>query len=202
MATAIRRLSERHFDGVIALFEDPGGDIDLTAILRANLQAGAEGQAVSLVAETENGRVVGFVNTAAHDDADDGTDSHVDVDTLEIGFLVTAAGEEDARPNLLSTLIPAATVREFERIYRRIPVAESELFRMPDWWLLPPDHGIAWSDVDDPSSVFVQFPDVGGQIAVHETGAGESSWAFPLPDDLDGLSSSILAARTAAENDR
>ena len=201
MATAIRRLSERHFDGVLALFGDLGGEIDLTAILRANLEAGAEGQAVALVAETESGRVVGFVNTAPHDDSDDGKDSHLDVDTLEIGLLLTAAGEEDARPKLLSTLIPAATVREFERIYRRVPPMEGELFGMPDWWLLPLEHGVAWNDVDDPSSVFVQLPNVGGQIAVHETGAGESSWAFRVPGDLRKLGRSILAARDAAERD-
>ncbi|MBC9936757.1 MULTISPECIES: hypothetical protein [unclassified Leucobacter] len=184
---------------MLALFERADEDDTLIEMLRGNLEAGADGQAVALVAERENGQVVGFVNTAAHDDADDGTDSHVDVDTLEIGLLLTAAGEEDTRPKLLSTLIPAATVREFERIYRRVPPTESELFGMPDWWLLPLEHGVAWNDVDDPSSVFVQLPNVDGQIAVHETGAGESSWAFQVPGDLRKLGRSILAARDAAE---
>jgi hypothetical protein len=205
MATTIRRFSERHFEGVLSLFDHTGGDDKLVEMLRADLEAGANGQAVALVAETGSGHVVGFVNTAPHDDFDDSDDSHVDVDTLEVGFLLTAPGEVDARPSLLGTLIPAATVREFERIYRRVSPTEHEVFGMPEWWLLPPEYGIAWTDADDPSSVFVQLPNVGDQIAVHETGAGDSAWAFPIPDDLDELRGSIIAgrdfARTASEDD-
>lgn len=206
MATKIRRLSERHFDGVLRLFDRNAEGGTLVEMLRADLEAGANGEAVALVAEAENGQVVGFVSTAPHDDLDEGDDSHVDVDTLEIRFLLTAPGESDARPDLLGTLIPAVTVREFERIYRRVPLAESAVFETPGWWVLPPSYGLAWNDVDDPSSVFVQLPNVGDQIAVHETGAGDSAWAFPIPDDLDELSGSIIAgrerARSAAQNER
>lgn len=36
------------------------------------------------------------------------------------------------------------------------------------------------------------------RVAAHETGAGELAWAFPIPEDLDTLSSSIVAGRTFA----
>lgn len=182
------------------LFDQTIGEDALVEMLRADLEAGVNGEAVALVAETENGQVVGFVNTSPHDDFDDGDDSHLDVDTLEIGFLLTAPDESDARPNLLGTLIPAVTVREFDRVYRRVPLAEHAVFGIAGWQLLPPEYGIAWNDVDDPSSVFVQLPNVGDQIAVYEIGAGDSLWAFPIPDDLDELSRSILAGREFTRN--
>lgn len=198
MATKIRRLSERHFDGVLTLFESAMGRVAPIEMLHADLEAGADGLTVALVAEAEDGRVVGFVNTSPHDDFDEGDDSHLDVDTLEIGCLLTTPGESDSRPKLLSTLLPAVTVREFSRVYRRVPEAEHTVFELEGWRLLPLEYGIAWNDVEDSSSVFVQMPNVGERIAVHETGIDDSAWAFPIPDDLDELGSWIVAGREFA----
>ncbi|SDS80981.1 hypothetical protein SAMN04489834_2199 [Microterricola viridarii] len=181
------------------LFNGSVEDGALDEMLRADLKAGAGGQAVALVAETASGQVVGFVNTSPHDDFD-GDDGHLDVDTLEIGFLLTTPHQPDTRPQLLGKLIPAITVREFERVYRRVQSPEQRVFETPEWWMLPLNYGIAWKDVDDASSVFIQLPDVGEQIAVHETGAGDNSWAFPIPDDLDELSSIIVEGREYARH--
>jgi hypothetical protein len=158
----VRRLNRKHRTAFVALFaEHPQAEIEDAPEIYFDdtIELQTESMALSLVAETEDGRLLGAVvtepdsyvdeNQLDEDSTDDDIDDAIvsDHGTAVFELLITGGSAEVTR-ELLNTLAPALTTRGFAQVHASIPPDLAEVFRGQGWVVLPENTGIAWMGMD------------------------------------------------------
>lgn len=159
----VRRLGHRHRSAFVTLLgEHPQAEIDDTPEIYFDdtIELQAESEAFALVAESENGRLLGAIVTEPDSYVDenqlneDSTDNDIDDaivsdhGTAVFELLITGGCAEVCRA-LLNTLAPALTTRGFAQVHASVPPSLAEAFRGQGWVVLPENTGIAWMGMDD-----------------------------------------------------
>lgn len=158
----VRRLGKKHRPAFVALFtEYPQSEIDDApeTYFDDTVELQMESMALALVAETDDGRLLGAIvtepdsyvdeNQLNEDSTDDDIDDAIvsDHGTAVFELLITGGSLEVCR-ELLNTLAPALTTRGFAQVHASIPPDFAEVFRGQGWVVLPKDTGIAWMGMD------------------------------------------------------
>ncbi|WP_134397699.1 hypothetical protein [Cryobacterium sp. TMT2-15-1] len=178
--------------------------------------------ALALVAETDDGRLLGALvtepdsyvdeNQLDEDSTDDDIDDAIvsDHGTAVFELLITGGSAQVCR-ELLNTLAPALTTRGFAQVHASVPPDLAEVFRGQGWVVLPENTGIAWMGMDQsdeqvrdyeaiPSSSLAAFLVIDPNVYM--------SWPYDAPDnpeDDDSRQENIatgmeeFAARVEAE---
>lgn len=158
----VRRLGQKHRAAFVTLFaENPQAEIDDAPEIYFDdtIELQAESMALALVAETDDGRLLGAVvtepdsyvdeNQLDEDSTDDDIDDAIvsDHGTAVFELLITGGSAEVCR-ELLNTLAQALTTRGFAQVHASIPPDLAEVFRGQGWVVLPENTGIAWMGMD------------------------------------------------------
>ena len=158
----VRRLNKKHRAPFVALFaEHPQAEIDDApeTYFDDTIELQAESMAFALVAETDDGRLLGAIVTEPDSYVDenqlneDSTDEDIDDaivsdhGTAVFELLITGGSAEVTR-ELLNTLTPALTTRGFAQVHASIPPDLADVFRGRGWVVLPENTGIAWMGMD------------------------------------------------------
>ncbi|TFD18903.1 hypothetical protein [Cryobacterium sp. TMT2-23] len=159
----VRRLGKQHRAAFVALLvEHPQADIDDAPEIYFDDTVELQGvsEAFALVAETDDGRLLGAIVTEPDSYVDedqldeDSTDEDIDdaivLDhgTAVVELLITGGSAEVCR-ELLNTLAPALTTRGFAQVHASVPPDLADVFRGQGWVVLPENTGIAWMGMDD-----------------------------------------------------
>ncbi|HSP52612.1 MAG TPA: hypothetical protein VLO00_06935 [Cryobacterium sp.] len=115
--------------------------------------------ALALVAETDDGRLVGAVVTEPDSYVDenqldeDSTDEDIDEAIVSdhgtaVFELLITGGSADVCRELLNTLTPALTSSGFAQVHASVPPDLADVFRGQGWVVLPENTGIAWMGMD------------------------------------------------------
>ena len=158
----VRRLGQKHRAAFVTLFtEHPQAEIDDAPEIYFDdtIELQVESEAFALVAETEDGRLLGAIvtepdsyvdeNLLDEDSTDDDIDDAIvsDHGTAVFELLITGGSAEVCRA-LLNTLAPALTGRGFAQVHASIPPDLAGVFRGQGWVVLPEHTGIAWMGMD------------------------------------------------------
>ena len=158
----VRRLGRGHRAAFVTLFaENPQAEIDDApeTYFDDTIELQIESMALALVAESEDGQLLGAVVTEPDSYVDenqlneDSTDEDIDDaivsdhGTAVIELLITDGSAEVCRA-LLNTLAPALTTRGFAQVHASIPPDLADVFRGQGWVVLPENTGIAWMGMD------------------------------------------------------
>ena len=221
----VRRLNKKHRTAFVALFaEHPQAEVDDAPEIYFDdtIELQIESMALALVAETDDGRLLGALvtepdsyvdeNQLDEDSTDDDIDDAIvsDHGTAVFELLITGGSAQVCR-ELLNTLAPALTTRGFAQVHASVPPDLAEVFRGQGWVVLPENTGIAWMGMDQsdeqvrdyeavPSSSLAAFLVIDPNVYM--------SWPYDAPDnpeDDDSRQENIatgmeeFAARVEAE---
>ena len=221
----VRRLNKKHRTAFVALFaEYPQAEVDDAPEIYFDdtIELQIESMALALVAETDDGRLLGALvtepdsyvdeNQLDEDSTDDDIDDAIvsDHGTAVFELLITGGSAQVCR-ELLNTLAPALTTRGFAQVHASVPPDLAEVFRGQGWVVLPENTGIAWMGMDQsdeqvrdyeavPSSSLAAFLVIDPNVYM--------SWPYDAPDnpeDDDSRQENIatgmekFAARVEAE---
>ncbi|TFC62126.1 hypothetical protein E3O62_04660 [Cryobacterium sp. TMT2-15-1] len=221
----VRRLTQRHRSAFVALFtEHPQAEVDDAPEIYFDdtIELQIASMALALVAETDDGRLLGALvtepdsyvdeNQLDEDSTDDDIDDAIvsDHGTAVFELLITGGSAQVCR-ELLNTLAPALTTRGFAQVHASVPPDLAEVFRGQGWVVLPENTGIAWMGMDQsdeqvrdyeaiPSSSLAAFLVIDPNVYM--------SWPYDAPDnpeDDDSRQENIatgmeeFAARVEAE---
>ncbi|TFC68414.1 hypothetical protein E3O53_00460 [Cryobacterium sp. TMT2-18-3] len=221
----VRRLTKRHRSAFVALFtEHPQAEVDDAPEIYFDdtIELQIASMALALVAETDDGRLLGALvtepdsyvdeNQLDEDSTDDDIDDAIvsDHGTAVFELLITGGSAQVCR-ELLNTLAPALTTRGFAQVHASVPPDLAEVFRGQGWVVLPENTGIAWMGMDQsdeqvrdyeaiPSSSLAAFLVIDPNVYM--------SWPYDAPDnpeDDDSRQENIatgmeeFAARVEAE---
>ncbi|MDJ0325164.1 hypothetical protein QMG61_15465 [Cryobacterium sp. PH31-AA6] len=200
----VRRLNKKHRAAFVALLtEYPQAEVDDApeVYFDDTIELQVESEAFALVAETEDGRILGALvtepdsyvdeNQLNEDSTDDDIDDAIvsDHGTAVIELLI-AGGSAEVCQALLNTLTPALTNRGFAQVHASVPADLADVFRGQGWVVLPEDSGIAWMSMNDPED----------QVRDYEAIPSSSLSAF-LMIDLNAYLSWTYDAPTDPEDD-
>ncbi|MCY7403104.1 MAG: hypothetical protein LH475_00440 [Cryobacterium sp.] len=159
----VRRLNKKHRAAFVALLtEFPQAAVDDApeVYFDDTIEMQGESEAFALVAETDDGPLLGAIvtepdsyvdeNQLNEDSTDDDIDDAIvsDHGTAVIELLI-ASGSEEVCKALLNTLTPALTNRGFAQVHASVPPDLADVFRGQGWVVLPKNTGIAWMSMDD-----------------------------------------------------
>ncbi|TFD79201.1 hypothetical protein [Cryobacterium fucosi] len=196
----VRRLGKGHRTAFVTLFtEHPQAEIDDTPEIYFDdtIELQIESMALALVAETDDGRLVGAVVTEPDSYVDenqldeDSTDEDIDDaivsdhGTAVFELLITGGSAEVCRA-LLNTLAPALTTRGFAQVHASIPPELAEVFRGQGWVVLPENTGIAWMGMDQSDEQVRDYEAIpSGSLSAYLIIDPNvyMSWPYDAPDD-------------------
>ncbi|TFB56223.1 hypothetical protein E3T34_01655 [Cryobacterium sp. TMT1-62] len=196
----VRRLNKKHRTAFVALFaEHPQAEVDDAPEIYFDdtIELQIESMALALVAETDDGRLLGALvtepdsyvdeNQLDEDSTDDDIDDAIvsDHGTAVFELLITGGSAQVCR-ELLNTLAPALTTRGFAQVHASVPPDLAEVFRGQGWVVLPENTGIAWMGMDQsdeqvrdyeaiPSSSLAAFLVIDPNVYM--------SWPYDAPDN-------------------
>ncbi|WP_104101595.1 hypothetical protein [Cryobacterium sp. M96] len=196
----VRRLNKKHRTAFVALFaEHPQAEVDDApeTYFDDTIELQIESMALALVAETDDGRLLGALvtepdsyvdeNQLDEDSTDDDIDDAIisDHGTAVFELLITGGSAQVCR-ELLNTLAPALTTRGFAQVHASVPPDLAEVFRGQGWVVLPENTGIAWMGMDQsdeqvrdyeaiPSSSLAAFLVIDPNVYM--------SWPYDAPDN-------------------
>ena len=160
----VRRLSKQHRAAFVALLtEHPQAEIEDApeVYFDDTIELQVESEAFALVAETDDGRLLGAVvtepdsyvdeNQLDEDSTDDDIDDAIvsDHGTAVVELLI-AGGTAEVCRMLLNTLTPALTSRGYAQVHASVAPELAGVFRGQGWVVLPENTGIAWMNMGDP----------------------------------------------------
>ena len=212
----VRRLNKKHRTAFVALFaEHPQAEVDDAPEIYFDdtIELQIESMALALVAETDDGRLLGALvtepdsyvdeNQLDEDSTDDDIDDAIvsDHGTAVFELLITGGSAQVCR-ELLNTLAPALTTRGFAQVHASVPPDLAEVFRGQGWVVLPENTGIAWMGMDQsdeqvrdfeaiPSSSLAAFLVIDPNVYM--------SWPYDAPDNPEDDDSRQVNIATGME---
>ena len=196
----VRRLSQKHRAAFVTLLtEHPQADIDDApeVYFDDTIELQVESEAFALVAEAEDGRLLGAVvtepdsyvdeNLLDEDSTDDDIDEAIvsDHGTAVFELLVTGGSAEVCR-SLLNTLAPALTTRGYAQVHASVPPDLAGVFRGQGWVVLPENTGIAWMGMDQSDEQVRDYEAIpSGSLSAYLIidPNVSMSWPYDAPDD-------------------